>query len=292
MIINLVSNLDEDAQLNDIYIFNHTVAWFLREALKKRGVKGRLVRDADLLHSMPPKADHTLVISGTGRHYVAGLHSVGIKLGVDVRGKIQKTSSGKIGMYIDADYSQWFKHFNHIFTVVKPRKTSPKKCVYAGWGADPECFYPDQDERALFLDSYRYGTHKGRFDYVYDIYKEALTETDIKIYNPSPVCNRNLRVPFTEYLNIMRKCHYYCCTQLGESGLTRIEAATCGALLVVPAGLYRPKTMASLEHKIWNTKEELLDILSTDVDVKLNRRRALEHSWDKVAGRVLKVFES
>ena len=91
---------------------------------------------------------------------------------------------------------------------------------------------------------------------------------------------------------IIRKCHYYCCTQLGESGLTRIEAATSGALLVVPEALYRPRTMDSLECRMWRTRDDLLDILSTDVDVKANREKALVHSWDKVVERMIGVFDT
>lgn len=286
--INLISNLGEDSKQEDLFVFNHVVAWSLRKAFKKKGVEGNLVRDHDLLTKSPPKADHTLVISGIAMYYVAGTHRFVRGKTPTVRSRIRKTSKGKIAVYIDADYPQWFKHFDHVFTVVKPRKHP--KCVYAGWGADPELFYPDQGKRALFLDSLRYGVYNNKFNHIYDVYKEALPKTGIKTYNPVPIKGQSKRIPWSEYQNMMRKCHFYCCTQLGESGLTRIEAATCGALLVVPRPLYMPRTMASLEHRIWNTKADLVKILNTKTDPKAISKKALLHSWDKVASRILKTL--
>ena len=39
------------------------------------------------------------------------------------------------------------------------------------------------------------------------------------------------------------------------------------------------------------TEDELIDILSTETDVEAIRKKALEHSWDKVADRMLNAFE-
>ena len=75
-----------------------------------------------------------------------------------------------------------------------------------------------------------------------------------------------------------------------EAGLPRIEAATCGALLVVPEGLYRPRSMDSLEHVRWRTKQELINALAVKTNPVKIRKRALEHSWDKVVKRMLPYF--
>lgn len=286
MKINLISNLGEDAKLENVSLFNNTVAWFLREAFEKKGIDIRFVRDHDLRTKSPPEADHTLVISGIAMHFMAGTHRLVRGKTPTVRSRIRETCKGKIAVYIDADYGQWFKHFDYLFTVVKPRSKDPK-CVYAGWGADPKYCYPDQDEKALFLDSLMYEFYEGKFNPIYDIYKKTLPTLGLKIYDPWPKYHGSTRITWTQVQDILRKTHFHCCTQLGESGLTRIEAATCGALLVVPKPLYMPRTMASLEHKIWSTEQELIKILTTETDPEAIRKKALEHSWDKVASRIL-----
>ena len=50
--------------------------------------------------------------------------------------------------------------------------------------------------------------------------------------------------------------------------------------------------MSLLNHRVWNTEEELISILQEDVDIEANRQRALEHTWDKVAKRILGVLTS
>ncbi len=296
MIINLISNFGEDAKLENIRVFNHTVAWFLREALEKKDIEVTFVRDHDLLEKSPPNADHTLVISGTAMYYVAGSPKTMRRYPAlrgktpTIRNKVKKATKGKIAVYLDADYPQWFEHFDYVFTVVKPRKHP--KCVYAGWGADPEYCYPKQDEKAVFLDSLMYKFYGGRFNKIYDIYKETLPALGLKTYNPRPTYHGSKRLPWTQIQDMFRKSHYFCCTGLGESGLPRIESATCGALLVVPKPLYRPRTMASLEHKIWDTKADLAKIRTTETDPEAIRKKALVHSWDKVAARILATLKA
>ena len=289
MKINLISNIGEGSTLEDVGNFNRTIAWFIHEALEKQGVDARLVRDRDLLTNPPPEADHAIVISNIAMNFVAGTHKAVRGRVPSILSQLRKATKGKISIYLDADYPQWFKYFDHVFTVVKPQSKDPK-CVYAGWGADPEYCYPDQDEKALFLDSLMYEFYKGRFNPIYDIYKKVLPSLDIKVYDPWPTYHNSVRLLWTQVQDILRKTHFHCCTQLGESGLTRIEAATSGALLVVPRALYKPRTMASLEHKIWSTEEELIKILTTETDPTNIRKKALAHSWDKVASRILETL--
>ena len=135
-----------------------------------------------------------------------------------------------------------------------------------------------------------YEFYGGKFNKIYDIYKETLPKLRLKTYNPWPTYHGSKRLRWTQVQELLRKTHYYCCTQPGESGLTRIEAATCGALLVVPRPLYKPRTMASLEHRIWDTKADLVKILKTETDPETIRKKALEHSWDKVASRIINVL--
>jgi hypothetical protein len=282
--INLISNLGEDAKLEEIASFNHTIAWFLHEAFEKQGVDARFVKELDLLEKSPPEADHSLVISNTAMYFVAGTHRLVIGKTPTIYSKIRKATKGTINVYIDSDYLSWFKYFDYVFTVVKPISTDPK-CVYAGWGADPDLFYPEKDERALFLDT---NPPKHKFQRIYDIYAKVIPLTGMKVYQ----ARRPDKLSWAEIREQFRKSHYYCDTRPGESSLTRIEAATSGALLVTPKPFFFPRSVGSLEYIIWDTEEELIDALNTDTDPKKIREKALEHSWDKVAARILATLNA
>ncbi|MBA7692369.1 hypothetical protein ES703_100936 [subsurface metagenome] len=280
--INLISNLGEDAKLEEIASFNHTVAWFLHEAFEKKGVEARFVKEIDLLEKSPPEADHSLVISNTAMYFVAGTHKLVRGKTPTIRSKIRKATKEKTNIYIDSDYPQWIRYFDYVFTVVKPRSTKPK-CVYAGWGADPDLFYPEKAEKALFLDT---NPPKPKFQRIYDIYAKVIPSTGMKVYQ----ARRPDNLSWAEIREYFRKSHYYCDTRPGESSLTRIEAAISGALLVTPKPFYFPRSVGSLEYVLWDTEEELIDALNTDTDPQKIREKALEHSWDKVASRIIKTL--
>lgn len=327
MIINIHSYCGENAKIESAYTFSHVVAWSLRRAFEKQGVKTRFINDGQTVKwETLPEADHSIVISSFIAKCIRGSHE---KYGKDGRRlyndygerilrdpsdkaslneKIRKATKGKLCFYVDADYWGWIPPFDYMFSVVKPNLSKWYQYVYVGWGADPEYFYPGQGEKAVFIDSLMYGYYEDRFNDKYDIIKkvfnipeETLTtgaplvhETtvdgeSITVYMPFPVYRRvGKKILWMDLQKIFRKCHYYCCTQLGESGLTRIESATCGGLLVVPKGLYRERTMGSLEYSIWETEEELIDIIMTETDPKAISQKALEHNWDKVATRILR----
>jgi len=48
--------------------------------------------------------------------------------------------------------------------------------------------------------------------------------------------------------------------------------------------------MTQLNHRIWRTEEDLIEILSEPVDIEANRRRAVEHTWRDVVEHILKVL--
>lgn len=301
MKINLLCNRDNDLKPDNINNFNTVVGWSLRKAFRKLGIDCRIIMEKSLKTKQPPKADHVIAISGKALHLV--------QRDPEYRKRLKTATTGKIAGFLDSDFAGWHEIFDHCFTVVKPKRPQPQY-VYAGWGADPDFFYPEQKEKALFLDSLMYNKYQGVYDNIYDTYKELLdipqqtlssgdpyTGTALKVgatvHMPLPIYNkRHFPTYWSQMQKIIRRCHYYCCTQLGESGLTRIEAATSGAVLVVPERLYRPRTMGSLECRVWGTRQELIDALLTDVDIEANRKKALEHSWDKVVKRMLKAFES
>lgn len=207
--------------------------------------------------------------------------------------RLRESTLGKLVCYMNTDELRRGDHyFDHCFTQIEPRRGRPEKYVCVGWGVDPTYSYPEQDEKAAFLDSKVFHELSMKnVATVYQVYDNVLPKLNMKIYAPVPVYNEDPRLPYPDYQAILRKCHYFLCTQFGEGGITRLEAAACGALLVVPAKFRPRKTMRLLNHQLWYTEEDLIEALNEEVDIEANRRRALEHRWDDVVKRMLKLLE-
>ncbi len=205
---------------------------------------------------------------------------------------LRKSTLGTVNLWLDASWAGWDRFFDYIFCVAKPFPSQPSQYIHVGFGADPRYLYPEQKEKAVFLDSLMWGKYHGKYDKIYKLYEEVLDELDIKVYTPVPVYNKTKRLPWAEMQEIRRKCHFFLVTQLGGFGLGRIEAATCGSLIVQPKSLYRRHLSIDVETEIWSTRKDLIKILEAPVDVGAIRKKALEHTWDKAADRMISILEN
>ena len=283
--VNLISSVDDDTSIEDIMSPNQVYAWFLHKAFVDAGVDVRLVKGVKLKKENPPETDHTIVISAAAYTYMTTIEGYAERL--------RESTAEKLVCYMNTDELRHGDHyFDHCFTQIEPRGGRPEKFICVGWGVDPEYSYPEQGEKAAFLDSK--GFHELNMKSVakvYQVYDNVLPKLDMKIYIPVPVYNKDPRLPYPDYQAILRKCHYFLCTQFGEGGITRLEAAACGALLVVPAKFRPRKTMKLFNHRIWYTEEDLIEILDEPVDIEANRRRALEHRWKDVVKGLIGLLE-
>jgi len=228
MRVNLISNIDENSRLEAISAPSQIYAWFLHKAFAEEGVDVRLISVPTLLKETPPEADYTVVIL-----------SVDSIIMLKEKGCIEKLRSStarSLTCYANTDEMRWGvdQYFDYCFTQIEPRSSCHERYVCVGWGVDPTYSYPEQSEKAALLDSKvlrRRMRHKVKK--AYQIYDDVLPKLNIKTHNPVSTYGSG-RVPYPEYQSILRKCHYFLCTQFGEGGLNRLEAAACGALLVVP----------------------------------------------------------
>ena len=284
MKINLVGELDENSRLEQISSPSQVYAWFLHKAFIENGVDVSLINESTLLKEDPPETDHTIVVSSAASYMMRDVSYIP---------KLRASTAGKLTCYMNIDKLRggWF--FDYCFTQIGPVSYRPEKYICVGWGVDPHYSYPEQDQKAAFLDSRNPHPQKmKKMGGAYQTYIDVLLKLNIKTYNPVPIYGKSKRLPYLDYQAILRKCHYFLCTQFGDGGLSRLEAAACGALIVVPTTLYRKRTMNLLNHRVWRTEEEFENILHEDVDVEANRQRALEHSWEKVVKRILEVLNS
>lgn len=286
MRINLISSLSEDSRLEAITSHNDVCAWFLHKALVEAGVDARLIKESRILKEVVPETDHTIVVSEAAYTRMRNEDRYTQRL--------RAPTIGKLTCYINTDKLKGNdRFFDYCFTHIGPVVYHPEKYICAGWGVSPDYSYPEQREKAAFLDSKNTQPRKMRkIGKVLQIYDRVLTKLDVKTHNLVVIYNKSGGLPYPNYQAILRKCHYFLCTHVGEGGLNWLEAAACGALLVVPRVLLRKRTLSLLNHRVWSTEEELVNILQEDVNIEANRQRALEHTWDKVAKRILDVLIS
>lgn len=276
MKINLVSNLDADSAYQHLQAYNHIIAWSLREALQEAGHEPMLV--CDRLERDIPHADHTIIISNTAMNRI---HDEGW-----YQAEYRRSATGLFCLWLDGAFDGSEDPYDRVLTVAPVPKWVSPKFKQVGWAADPERFRPEQTEPTAFVDTYMYGWYNGQFDKIYDLMKEALQESGIKTLQPTAQYNQG-RIHWVDLQEIFRKSTYHIGTQLCHWGWTEIEAATCGSLLVFNRAIHRPDTWPSvLNHELWDTKEELIEILSRPVDVAANRARARENTWQKIVTRI------
>ena len=281
MKLNLISNLGENYNPDLILQYNTAIAFNLKKILEETGHEVNLVNDH--ANEAPP-ADHSIVISNWAMNRM--------KDEPKYMETLRAATDGKLGLWLDAAFSGMDELYDVVLTVTPPYSTSSPKFKWVGYAADPTVFYPDQDLKpTTFVDSYAYGWYGGQYDYAYDILKAVFSVYQIQVLQPIKQYNTGRRIPWTQLAAIFRRCHFSIVTQLGNWGLTNIEAATCGSLLVIHKPMEREYSWpCELNHVFWENQFDLEEILSRHVDVEANRAKALENTWVKVVDRLMEAL--
>lgn len=294
MKINIVCGAHDGITIDNIRRVNVMRAFFLKRELIKKGCDVELVHDKSKYF---PPCDHTIVTS------LAGSSMMRVYGGY--RRMIRKSTKRLLTHYVAVDLWSRAPFFDRIFTVVRPypktHKAHPGKFVYAGWGVDPSHCYPDQDERTVFIDykdrKKEWGGLKRMypsFDYgrIYNDIRKVAGDIGYRVWGYEQlVKHHGGAYPWTEFVRFFRKTHFFICTVWGDCGHTRLEAAACGALLVVHKWLFRPRTFNQFNFKTWRNRSDLRGILEGRVDIERNRSKALKNRWDLVTQRILGVLE-
>lgn len=256
------------------------VAWFLREALLEAGHDVELQRDHDNPGSV---VDHTLMISNVGMTKYRGSSGY--------RRLVRETTRGKVTLWLDVDIEGWDAIFDRVFTTTAPRAARGPKYIHAGWAADPGHCYPDKDGKEIFIDPYMWGWYGGEYDGIYENYRAILEALGYKVHQPVKTYNKG-RITWLELQAIFRRAQFSLVTQVGMWGLTNIEAAMAGCLLVIPQAINRPNTWPSqLQHVTWRNKQQLIYILQGPTNVEAICAAAAPNTWDKAAARVLEGLQ-
>jgi len=321
MIVNLIGGIHEYETPHRFNSYNAVVSYFLNKALRDLGVETNLVVYDDIYKHDPPPCDHTLVIVGSAfvefdtMRATQRSHIFGTKerrqVAKEFCDRIYNSTRGKTTLLIDSNFSYWDRYFDIVFTVATPTfpldptsedflrrygKESenkyflyPEKYIYAGWGADSDYCYPGKNEqKTIFVDGYetstKYYNQCKKWYTIIDRVLKSLTDAKThRIYDYS----QGKRNPWPIFQRMLRESHFYIDPQLGATGLTRIEAATCGCLIVSAKEMYGAWALDPLETACWETEDELREILARETKPQRIHERARVQTWNKVAKRII-----
>lgn len=279
MLFNLVSDLTETSKVEELYSYNQVIAYNLNKAFSEAKHQVNLVH-----HSFDeiPKADVTIVISRVG--FLRAMKSK------EYLNKLNTVSKRKVCLWLDSDFGDWRGIFERVFVANLRYKKQLHRFRFVGWAADPDLFRSEQKSLCALFDPFMYGYYNGKFDKLYEMLERVKAKIDnslqpLKRYNQG-------RIKWLELAALFRKASHYVLTQPNFWGWTNIEAATCGALLVVHKSLDKPKTWPTrLCHVIYETEEELLNVLESAVDYQKNRSVALKNKWSNIILRILENLD-
>lgn len=280
MRFNIVCDLQSDnPRPEDLQRYNEMVGYHLRRELRRRGHEAVFVYTRDL---KPGKANHTIVTSAAA---IQQLRTV-----PGYFRALRASTVGRLCLWLDSDFNSWYSNlFDRVLVVCRQRQERPDLYRWVGWAADPEVFRPLQKEPAVFVDTYMNGFYGGKLDHVYSLIESVVEKQPIEVFQPVKHYN-NGRVRWPAIADLFCRSSFYVLTQPAFWGWTNIEAATAGVLLLVHKGLVLPKTWPTpLRHCVYESEQELFDLLHGSVDFGANRSVALENTWEKVVGRVLEA---
>lgn len=184
-----------------------------------------------------------------------------------------------------------------------PAKAKPKS-LYVGWGADPAFCYPEKDPSKIriLVDHGYYGT-KVR-DWSDQILKDVADfsrknkKVEIRRFISGGIetldinniwkdkYNRN-GLPFTEACAEYRQAHVFIVTHPESMGLSVLESAMSGALVVSPKGFIRRELLRDLHHIEYTDSIPWKKVLD-NINPQKASKMASKYTWSNVASKIAK----
>jgi hypothetical protein len=183
---------------------------------------------------------------------------------------------------------------------------------HIGWAADPELFHPQQlrGELRILIDhpTYKPGgvdqaqvityeavnfTHTTRWrDRFRSVRLRRLVDNgveDVSLDNVRVPLFHREHVPLETIAAEYRRTYVFLPTHKESVGLTCLEAAMCGALVVAPKGCIYQDRLDTVRHVQYEGRVPWQEVLDK-CDFRASSCKALQQSWPKVADRLLKWF--
>ena len=307
--------------LRKVKNFTGVQAYYLAHELRKRGVDLCFIE-----HKRPDPLIYFASVDTTGCDHVLAL---GLRYFTHqpkgCAAILKKKVPGAVTMLHDGVVHNWWQPYMHdvdcTFTFrddsARMRDWGDRfarKNHYIGWAADPDLLYPAQvsGELRLLVDHCYYKS--GQPDRTEQITRDAVAfagsdlwreryavvrvrrlinggAEDVRQHDQMAKAFDREHIPFPNIAEEYRKASVYLVTHKESVGLTALEAAYCGALVVVPKGmLYQDRllTIRALEYEGGVPWPDVLGSINTDEAAMFARRQ----SWARVVDRMLTWFGS
>lgn len=295
----------EDLSYDDIKGTPSLYAYYLRKEFEKMGVETIPCRCPSITESdvsyqkgyFVPEGDHILSLEQRGwllREHCPTLLA-----------KVKKSISGK--MLTICDNNDVIGKEDTLFYAVPA--SAKEKSVYVGWAADPFLCYPDKRKGILriLIDHSYYG--KSDTDLSVEIVRDVLqfaqscdeevivrrfisggAETIALNETPKKDVYSRGGLSYLKACEEYRKADIFIVTHPESLGLSVIESARAGALIVIPRGYIKPSLIKSLNVYEFTEKISWGQVLS-QLNPELSEQNAAEFTWDKIAKKIIGSLE-
>lgn len=179
--------------------------------------------------------------------------------------------------------------------------------VHVGWAADPSLFYPEarRDHKLrIFIDHAAFDTSGYDFSLTImmnlrklkalgvEFQARTLTDEGLVDVDPDNIAVRPYHrksVPAPVFAAELRQADIFVVTHPESLGLTVLEAAMCGALVLTPQNCIAPDRLALVNHQVITSNIDWTKVLA-GVDRKTNAEKVAGFSWEAVASNIINAL--
>ncbi len=176
------------------------------------------------------------------------------------------------------------------------------KSHYIGWGADPSYYYSNKKNDGkirVLIDHTHYVA--GEYDntqYILDSLKRYNDVEVKRIGNNGKVLGPNDPVevydrsglPNDRYKELLAESDVFMTTHAESVGLSVLEAAMSGCLVVSEQGHIFKDRLATIKHIEYPRGRMNFQFIKTIIDAKASRDAAINNTWDHVFSRMMEPF--
>jgi len=287
----------------DIFGTGQLYSYYLRKEMVKRGIETVPCRCPSVNAGVKeyealtiPKGDHLISVEQRGI-YLRKQHPILLK-------KMKESISGKITTI--CDNNEVIGAEDALFYAV-PASPKPKS-IYVGWAVDHSVCFPQKDPNVLriLIDHSYYGANSNT-DLSIPIFKDVMNFANE--YKERPVivrrfisggvetCDANSKpeiynrsgLTFKDACAEYRQADIFIVTHQESMGLSVLESAAAGALVITPHGFIKQSLLHDLNHLTfqrgipWKTA---LNMINHEESYK----KTLKYNWSDVVDKMIKEF--
>jgi len=277
-------------------------SYYLRKEMDKRGIetipcRGVGVNESDEKYKQLiniPKGDHLISVEQRGITNRRN-HPYVLK-------RMRESISGKITSI--CDNNMLIGDEDLLFYAV-PAPEKPKS-IYVGWAVDHSMCFPQKDPNVLrILIDHSLYVENNTVDISIPIFKDVMNFANS--YKERPVivrrfisggvetCDANSKpeiynrkgLNFKDAAAEYRKADIFIVTHPESMGLSVLESAASGALVLSPNGFIKPELINDLNHLIFNGKIPWKNALNM-INHEESYKRTLKYNWSDVVDKMIK----